>query len=157
MPQVAIEYVILVPILILQIFLFPIAAATLMNIWIDSRRTLALEETASHLGSSIQQLYFSLNHTSITAGNVTNQLQIPPFIEGYSYTGNGTLRTALDNSIKILDLSLKYRGLAISTATSVQLGQNVAWHESMFISNSTSACVIVQKFSNGTIQLSFGS
>ena len=157
MPQVAIEYVILVPILIVQIFLFPIAAASIMNIWIDSRRTLALEETASHLGSSIQQLYFSLNHTSITAGDVTNKLQIPPFIEGYSYSGNGTLRTASDNSIKILDLSLKYRGLDISTATSVQLGENVAWLDSMFVSNSTSASVIAQKFSNGTIQLSFGS
>lgn len=157
MPQVAIEYVILVPILILQIFLFPIAAASIMNVWIDSRRTLALEETASHLGSSIQQLYFSLNRTSITAGEVTNKLEIPPFIEGYPYSGNGTLRTASNDSIKILDLSLKYRGLAISTATSVQLGQNVAWRESMFVSNSTDACVIAQKFSNGTIQLSFGS
>jgi hypothetical protein len=149
--------VILVPILIVQIFLFPIAAASIMNVWIDSRRTLALEETAGHLGSSIQQLYFSLNHTSIAEGNVTNKLGIPPFIESYSYSGNGTLRTASNDSIKILDLSLKYRGLEISTATSVQLGQNVAWSDSMFISNSTNARVIAQKFPNGTIQLSFGS
>jgi hypothetical protein len=157
LPQVAIEYVILVPILILQIFLFPIAAAAIMNVWIDSRRTLALEENASHLGSSIQQLYFSLNHTSIAEGNVTSKLGIPPFIEGYAYSGNATLRSASEDSIKILDLSLRYRGLDISTATSVQLGQNVAWIESVFMSNSTDARMIAQKLSNGTIQLSFGS
>ncbi|MEM2280902.1 MAG: hypothetical protein QXZ68_02800, partial [Candidatus Bathyarchaeia archaeon] len=60
MAHITIEYVIMLPILIMQILLFPLTASWLMNIWVDSRRTLALQEVASHLGSVIQQVYFIL-------------------------------------------------------------------------------------------------
>jgi len=82
MTHITIEYMIMVPVLILQIFLFPLTASWLMNIWADSRRTLALQEVASHLGSTIQQLYFSLNHETVSAGPpVTYSPGLPPFIE----------------------------------------------------------------------------
>jgi hypothetical protein len=148
---------IMIPILILQIFLFPFAAGLIMNTWVDSRRTLALQEAASHLGSSIQQMYFSLNHTTISAGNVTNKLDIPSFIEGYPYTGNATLRTVSDPglSAKVLEVTLKFVGVGISASTMVTLGQNVEWRNSIFLSNSTSACLQAEKYDNGTIRLSF--
>ena len=162
MPQITIEYMIMIPILILQIFLFPLTAGLIMNGWADSRRTLALQETAGHLGSSIQQLYSALNHESISAGNVTNRLEVPPFIEGYVYTGNATLRTALDpalNSSKILDITLRLMGGRVETSASVTLGQNVEWQYSTFMSNSTYASIKAEKYWNGTqpvIRLSFG-
>ncbi|MEM3700793.1 MAG: hypothetical protein QXL57_08040 [Candidatus Bathyarchaeia archaeon] len=159
MPHVTIEYVIMVPVLILQIFLFPLTASWLMNIWIDSRRTLALQEAASHLGSSIQQVYFALNHDSISAGTITQKADVPPFIENYPYVGNATLKTVLDpalNSSKVLEITLKLRTVGITVKTSVILGQNVTWRESLFISNSTNACIKAEKFVNGTICLSFG-
>ncbi|MEM3696460.1 MAG: hypothetical protein QXQ94_03010 [Candidatus Bathyarchaeia archaeon] len=159
MPHVTIEYVIMVPVLILQIFLFPLTASWLMNIWVDSRRTLALQEAASHLGSSIQQVYFALNHDSISAGTVTQKVDVPPFIENYPYTGNATLKTVLDpalNSSKVLEITLKLRTVGTAVTTSVILGQNVTWRESVFISNSTNACIWAEKFANGTICLSFG-
>ena len=159
MPQITIEYMIMIPILIMQIFLFPLTAGWIMNTWVDSRRTLALQETASHLGSSIQQVYSSLNHGSISAGTVTNRLEVPPFIEGYAYTGNATLRTTLEpelNSSKVLDITLRLMGSRIETMTSVTLGQNVAWQNSTFMSNSTYASIIAQKMPNSTILLSFG-
>lgn len=130
-----------------------------MDSWVDARRTLALEESANNLGSSIQQIYFSLNHESISAGNLTNKLNTQPLIEGYPYRGNATLRTILDpafNSSKILDVNLKFVGLEISVTTSVTLGQNVEWLDTTFTSNSTQACVAAEKFSNGTILLYFG-
>ncbi|MGQ9726642.1 MAG: hypothetical protein ACUVQL_05880 [Candidatus Bathycorpusculaceae bacterium] len=159
MPHVTIEYVIMVPVLILQIFLFPLTASWLMNIWVDSRRTLALNEAASHLGSSIQQVYFALNHDSISAGTVTQRVDVPPYIENYPYTGNATLTTVLDpalNSSKVLQITLKLGTVGTTVTTSVILGQNVTWRESMFVSNSTSACIMAEKFTNGTICLSFG-
>jgi hypothetical protein len=147
----------MVPLLILQIFLFPFAASVAMNSWVDSRRTLALQETASHLGSSIQQTYLSLNYTTISAANVTNKLDVPPFIEGYAYTGTATLRTVTDPApgSKVLELTLKFKGVEISTTTTVTLGQNVEWKDSTFMSNSTSACLQAEKYGNGTIKLSF--
>lgn len=158
MVQITIEYMIMIPILIMQIFLFPLTAGWIMTTWVDSRQTLALQETASHLGSSIQQVYSALNHESISAGTVTNRLEVPPFIEGYAYTGNATLR-ALDpapNSSQILDITLRFMGGRISSTTSVTLGQNVVWQNSTFMSNSTYASIIAEKQLNGTIRLSFG-
>lgn len=158
MVQITIEYMIMIPILIMQIFLFPLTAGWIMNTWVDSRQTLALQETASHLGSSIQQVYSALNHESISAGTVTNRLEVPPFIEGYAYTGNATLR-ALDpapNSSQVLDITLRFMGGRIESTTSVTLGQNVVWQNSTFMSNSTYASIIAEKQLNGTIRLSFG-
>ncbi|MBX5321466.1 MAG: hypothetical protein QHH12_06905 [Candidatus Bathyarchaeota archaeon] len=160
MAHITIEYVIMLPILILQIILFPLTASWLMNIWVDSRRTLALQEVASHLGSVVQQVYFTLNHETITVGTITQKPDVPPFIENYPYIGNATLKTVLDpsmNASKVLTITLRLKGMGTKVTTTVLLGQNVVWRESTFISNSTNACIIAQKFANnGTIRLAFG-
>jgi hypothetical protein len=159
MPHVTIEYAIMVPVLILQIFLFPLTAGWLMDIWVNSRRTLALQEAASYLGSAIQQIYFSLNHETISAGTVTQKSNVPPLIESYTYTGTATLKTVLDpalNSSKVLALTLKLGTIGTTVTSSVILGQNALWQNSTFMSNSTNACIMAQKRTNGTICLSFG-
>jgi hypothetical protein len=151
---------ILIPVLILQLFLFPLTVGWIMNTWVDQRQTLELQETASHLGSIIQQVYFSLNHTTIQTGTLTSTLDIPPSLEGYSYTGNASWRLT-DGSGggfgQVLDVTLKFVSLDISTTTSVVLGQNVAWQNSTLKSYSSNSCLIAQKNPNGTIAMSFGS
>jgi hypothetical protein len=156
MVQITIEYMIMIPILIMQIFLFPLTAGWIMNTWTESRQTLALKETASHLGSSVHQVYSALNHESISAGAVSISLEITPFIEGYVYTGNASLSDPGSNSSQILEISLRFIGGSIGAATSVTLGSNVAWDsESAFVSNSTHASLIADKLPNGTILMSF--
>jgi hypothetical protein len=156
LPQITIEYMIMIPLLIMQIFLFPLTAAWLMSSWVDARQTLALEETASHLGSSIQQIYSALNHNSISTGTVRSSLAISPFIEGYAYTGNASLRAAEANSSQFLDITLKFMGGSIEATTSVTLGSNINWDaDSEFMSNSTDANLVAEKLVNGTILLSF--
>jgi hypothetical protein len=156
MVQVTIEYMIMIPLLIMQIFLFPLAVSWVMNDWTISRQTLELQTTASHLGSQVQQIYFSLNHGTITTGNVTAAMEIAPLIEGYSYNVSGTSRLAPSSDSVILDLNLTLINSRISTTSSVMLGSNstVAWKVSSFLSNST-AQILAAKLSNGTIQLSF--
>ena len=159
MPQITIEYMIMIPMLILQIFLFPLTAGWIMTTWVDSRQTLALREIASHVGSSVHQVYSALNHEAISAGTVTNRLEIPPFIEGYAYRGNASLRVldpAAPNSSQFLDITLRFKGSQIEATTSVTLGSNVAWdQDSAFMSNSTYASLIAEKMVNGTILLYF--
>lgn len=156
MPQITIEYMIMVPLLIMQIFLFPLTAGWMMNHWVDSRQTLALQETAGHLGSSIQQVYSALTHESISTGTVRSSLAVSPFIEGYAYEGNASLRESELNSSQFLDITLKFMGGSIETTTSVTLGSNVNWDsDSSFMSNSTDANLIAEKLTNGTILLSF--
>lgn len=159
MPHVTIEYVIMLPILILQVILFPLAAGWLMNIWVDSRRTLALREVASNLGSTMQQMYSTLNHETIPVGTtVTQKSNVPAFIEDYSYTGDATLKTVSFtslNSSKVLKITLRLKTVGTSVTTSVILGQNVQWLASTFKSNSTNAGILARKVANGTICLSF--
>ena len=158
MPHITIEYAMLVPVLILQIFLFPLAANWFMNVWVDSRRTLAIQEVASHLGSTLQQVYFSLNHETISVGSVMQKPDVPTYIENSPYTGTATLRTVLDpalNSSKILDITLKLENLGGNVTTSVILGRNVLWKPSVFRSNSVNASIVAEKLANGTISLAF--
>ena len=159
MPNVTIEYAIMIPILVLQIFLFPITASWLMNVWVDSRKTLTLQETASNMGSTIQQVYIALNLEETPTGIITQKMTLPMYIENHPYIGTGGLRTVLEadlNSSKILDITLKLDTLGTAVNTSIVLGENVVWKESTFRSNSTDACVKAEKYTNGTIILSFG-
>jgi hypothetical protein len=55
------EYVIMVPILLMQVVFIPMATGWMMDVWVDQRKETALQDVASHLGSTIQQLYLSLN------------------------------------------------------------------------------------------------
>jgi len=158
MAQATMEYLIMVPVLILQILLFPYVASLLMNTSVESRRTLAIQEAASHLSSSLQQLYSSVNHDTVTAGTVTCKLDLPQYIENYYYIGNATLRAVSSdpNSSRILEITLKYAGVGISTSVSATFGGNMQWKNSSFQSNSNSASIVAEKQSNGTISMYFG-
>ena len=151
---------ILIPVLILQIFLFPMFVNVVMNHYIDEQRTLELQETASYLSSTIQQVYLSLNHTSVVSCTFKSTLGSRPLIDGYAYTGNATLKTILSSgfsSSQVLDVTLNLVGSSLSTTTSVTLGQNVQWANSTFTSNTPTACIMAQKLPDQTIQLSFGT
>ncbi|MCW4044304.1 MAG: hypothetical protein NWE94_02155 [Candidatus Bathyarchaeota archaeon] len=151
MAHVTIEYVILLPLLISQIFLLPWAASIIMNNWVDSRRTLALQETASHLGSSIQQSAAFMNNEKIGTGNVNKTLDVPLFIDGYAYTVTGTY----NEGSTVLELTLALKGAPLSVTTAVKLGQNAVWQDSAFMSNSTKAYLHVEKVSDERIELYF--
>ena len=158
MANITLEYMILIPILILQIFLLPFAAGLFMNYWSTSSNTLALNDASTHLSSSIEQLYFFLNNPSVSSGTVTNDLGIPQYIGNYAYIGNATLISVSGSgSGKVLELTLTLIGSTISTTTPVTLGENVQWLNSTFMSNSNVACITGQKESNNIILLSFGT
>ena len=74
MPSITLEYMIMIPVLIAQIFIFPFTASVIMNTWTDSRMTIELQETAGHMGSSIQQLYYMMNHDAMSNGTISISL-----------------------------------------------------------------------------------
>jgi hypothetical protein len=157
-PHVTIEYIIMLPILILQIILFPVAASWLMNIWVNSRRTLALQEVASNLGSTMEQMYSALNHVTIPVNiSVTQKSSVPAFIENYPYTVGAALKVSSTslNSSKILMMTLRLNTVGTIVTASFNFGQNVQWQSSIFKSNSTNAGILARKVANGTICMSF--
>lgn len=156
MPSVTIEYMIMIPVLILQIFLFPITASVIMNTWADSSMTLELQETAGHIGSSIQQLYYTMNHASVPNGTMSITLGTPPLIEGHVYTTTLSHAKNLETSIQVMNVTLTLLGTKDQTSTLVTLGQNVDWQENLaFNSTAHSLSIVAHKMSN-SISLSFG-
>lgn len=160
MAHVAIEYMIMIPILIAQIFLFPIAANAFMGVWVNARKTLELQNAAVLLGSVVQQLYLSLNSATTPSGTASYGSNLPPLIENQHYTANATLQFMAGggpNSSNILQIHLFLAGSPVSASTSAVLGNNAVWSQSTFISSSNNAGVGAQRFPNGTISLWFTS
>ncbi|MEJ5327269.1 MAG: hypothetical protein WHU54_03335 [Candidatus Bathyarchaeia archaeon] len=158
MAQITIEYMIMVPLLIMLIFLLPMTVGWIMSMWTEARQTLALREVAGHVGSSVHQLYSALSHASITNGTVSNEMALPTFIEGYVYVANATLRqteaTTVESS-KILDITVRFVDSDVLATASVTLGSDVEWESSTFVSNSPDAKLVATKFSNNTISMRF--
>ncbi len=118
--------------------------------------TIELQETAGHMGSSIQQLYYTMNHASISNGSMQINLDTPPLIEGLAYTTTLSHVTHLDTSYQIMNVTLKLIGTHDQTSTLVTLGQNVDWQENLaFNSTSHPLSLIATKTAN-SIWLSFG-
>lgn len=161
MPNVAIEQVIMIPILLLQIILFPFAANMMTTSWADSRRQVALQDAANYLGSTIQQLYLSISEGEIKAGNVTKALNLPPTIESSPYSAVGSLGPPLDpddpdDSARVLTLSLTLQGTGNTATATITLGPDVRWIGGTFQSSSQDASIKVQKDSDGILHFSFG-
>jgi hypothetical protein len=162
MPHVTLEYVIMIPVLVLQLFLFPAVAGILMNNWVVQRRTVALEEAGSNIGSTIQQVYFEANQATVPACAMTYQLALPPFIDGYYYTVTAVLQPygGTSNASQLLTITLTLPSTAIKAASQVTLGANASWNSTtIFLSNSASTSIYATKTQNGAstnIALGFG-
>ena len=157
MPSVAIEYVILIPLLFSQVIVFPFVASTMSSSWQDSQRNIELQDAADHLASTIQQLYLTINNEDILAGTVTQASTLPVTVNSYPYTATGSLSSPSDpDSTRILTVTLTLEEVDNTATAAAVLGPNVQWTESTLRSNSADASIDVQKFSNSTLVFSFG-
>jgi hypothetical protein len=156
MAHVTIEYMILVPVLIAQIFIFPFVATVMLNTWTDQRRSLELQDLTAQLGSSVLQLYYSINHGSISSGSLTMKVDIPAYIDGHYYTitlSNAT-QPNLSDSPKILKLTLNLIGVDGEATTLVTLGENADWNNSGVYFSNTISLINATKVSD-SIHLTF--
>jgi len=153
-PHITIEYVMLLPLLFSQILVFPLAASIMTSSWADARREVALQDAASHLASTIQQLYLSVNRDEILAGNITQASTLPPTIESYPYTATGNLSAPLDSS-RVLTLTLRLEKAGDTVTATALLGPNAEWDGGTFRSDSPDALIKVEKKTDDTIHFSF--
>jgi hypothetical protein len=146
----------MIPVLILQIFLFPLAASAIMDTWVDSRVTLELQTTAGHIGSSIQQLYYTINHGSISNSSMKINLDVPPLIEERAYTTTLNHVESLDTSYQIMNVTLKLIGTKDQASTIVTLGQNVNWQENLAFNSTAHSLILTATKTANSIRISFG-
>jgi hypothetical protein len=156
MAHLSIEYMIFIPVLIAQIFLFPLTATIIMQNYENSRQVLELQQTAGNLGSSIQQLYYTMNHDTVSDGTMQIILHVPTLIDSRPYTTTFSHAIDAETSYAIMNVTLKLIGTTSQTSTLVTLGPNVDWQENLsFNSTANSLSVVANKTSN-SIWLSFG-
>jgi hypothetical protein len=129
-----------------------------MGAWSNSRMTLELQEVSGHLGSSMQQLYYTMNHASISSGSLTAKLTVPTTItdgnNGYNYMITLSNATNLNSKVEVMNLTLSLIGASGKASTLVTLGQNAYWqNNSTFKSNNIS--LISATKASGIISLSF--
>jgi hypothetical protein len=157
MTHVAIETVIMVPLLVLQIFLLPMVATTMTSYWSDNSRQVAVQDAATQLADVFQQLYISFNRREVLNGTIKWTSTLPKEVVSYPYIANGSLHTSLgSNSSKILILQVKLQKVGNTATASVTFGSNVLWNQaSVFYSDSSTAAIEVQKFADGNLRFSF--
>jgi hypothetical protein len=127
-----------------------------MDRWEDSRLVLELQQTAGNLGSSIQQLYYTMNRDTVTEGTMRIILDVPYLIDGRIYTTILSHVINSETSYEIMNVTLKLVGATSHASTLVTLGPNIDWQEDLsFNSTANSLSVIANKTAN-TIWLSFG-
>ncbi len=126
MTQITVEYMIMIPVMILQIFLFPYVAVLMMDNWTSSRQTIELQQTAAQIGSTVQQMYYTINRVNGSASMEVN-LDIPPIIDNHAYTVTLSRVANVDSSYKVMNVSLRLISLDSSASSIVTLGNNIVW------------------------------
>ncbi len=147
---------IFIPVLIAQIFLFPLTATIIMDSWEDSRQVLELQQTAGNLGSSIQQLYYTMNRDTVSDSTMKIILDVPSSIDSRVYTTILSHVISSETSYEIMNVTLKLTGTTSQTSTLVTLGPNVDWQENLSFNSTTHSLSVVANKTANFIWLSFG-
>ena len=145
---------IMVPVMILQIFLFPYVATIITDNWTNQHRNFELQDVAGHLASSIQQMYLSINRAD-TSCTMKLTLNLPISIDQYGYTITLAHGTQVDSSYKVMNITLSYISTQGAYSTLVTLGNNIDWNTITFNSTSTNLALIATETS-GNITLTLG-
>lgn len=156
MVSVALEFAIMLPLVFLLSAALIITTNYIADSWMTLRIQSALSSSALHLSSTIRQLYYSFNDSSVLAGTITKSSDLPTTIESYQYIAVGSISSVSGpGSVKNLLLTMSVPGRSITAITTVTLGVNVNWKPTTLISNSQTAGIQLQKFGNGTVTISF--
>jgi len=154
--HITIEYMIMIPVLVMQIFLFPYAATVIMGTYEDSLVTMELQTTAGHMSSSIQQLYYTVNHGSFSNGYTKINLDVPQLIQGRAYTTTLSHVTSTDTPYQLMNVTLKIVGGTEQTSNLVTLGPNVNWQENLAFNSTAHSLSLAANKTANSIWISFG-
>ena len=150
MSDVVIENIMLLPLLIMTLILFPIAANSVVVTYISQQNEIVAQSAMNQIVSTVQQLYYSLNREDIMACNITMAKPFPQKIGSYEYYVDAKMNP---NS---LTLSLSMPGMNFALNKTISLSSNALWIDSQLRSTSPSAAINAQKLSNGTLVFNFG-
>jgi hypothetical protein len=149
---------IMIPVMILQIFLFPYVAVMLMDGWTSSRQTIELQDIASQLGSTVQQMYYIINHASVSSGSASMNvaLSIPETVDNTAYTVTLSHASNIDSAYQVMNITLHINKGSAVTSTLVTLGDNINWQNNIAFSSLTRNLTFSATKTANTITLTLG-
>jgi VCBS repeat-containing protein len=147
---------IMIPVLIMQIFLFPYTAAVIMGTYEDTLVSMELQSTVGHISSSIQQLYYTINHGSFSYGSMQINLDVPQLIQGRSYTTTLSHVTSTDTSSQLMNVTLKIVGGTEMASSLVTLGTNADWQENLAFNSAAPSLSLAANKTANSVWISIG-
>lgn len=150
MSDTVVEHIMLLPLMMMALVLFPIAANSVVINYINQQHVIIAQSAMDQIVSTVQQLYYSLNQENIMPCNVTMTKLLPQKIGSYIYDVSAT--TNPDNE---LTLSLYMSSLNIHVDKTITLNPNTLWNNSQFHSILPTAAITVEKKMNGMLLFSF--
>ncbi len=145
----------MVPVLILEIFLFPFVATVIMDNWMDAQRNLELQDIAGNIGSSIQQLYYTISRAD-DSGTMQLNLDIPQSVNQYAYTVTFGQAPQVDTSYKVMNVTLQFISAEGSSSSLVTLGNDIVWQNNLSFNSTTPRLSFVATKSGGNVVLTLG-
>lgn len=156
MANVVTEHVMLIPIMIIVIVLFSTVANTVASNYINQQLFVIAQGAVNQLASTIQQIHYSLNQYEIMPCTVDKTNPLPETILSYPYKVTGALEMPGDPEAgRKLTITLSFQGTNVTVNKTIVLTPNTLWKDSELSSISIKATIEAQKFTNGTILLSF--
>jgi hypothetical protein len=154
--HITIEYMIMIPVLIMMIFIFPFVATVIMGTWTQSITTMELQTTAGHMSSSIQQLCYTINYGSYINGTMKITLAVPTLIQGHTYTTTLSHVTHTDSSFQLMNVTLKIVGGEAQASSLITLGSNINWQENLAFNSTAHLLSLGANKTANSVWLFFG-
>jgi len=156
MANIVTEHLLLIPLTIVTIIIFSSVANTVTQNYLQQQNLLIAQDAVNQLATTLQQIHYSLNQNEITPSIVLKTSPLPKTILSSSYIVRGALEIPKEITVgRKLTLTLFLQGVALIVNKTIVLTPNTIWKDSVLSSLSSEANIEFQKFTNGTIQISF--
>ncbi|MCJ7635159.1 hypothetical protein MUP77_22550 [Candidatus Bathyarchaeota archaeon] len=150
MSDTVVEHVMLLPLMMIALVLFPVAANSVVINYVNQQHLVIAQSAMNQIVSTVQQLSYSLSQENIMPCNVTMTKLLPQKIDAYTYDVSATT-----NPSNELTLSLYMSSLNIHVDKTITLSPTTLWSNSQFHSILPTAAIKVEKMMNGTLLFSF--
>lgn len=150
MSHVVVEHIILIPLMIVLVVIFPVSANYVAVSYANQQREVMADGAMNQVTSTLQQLSYSLSQTEIQPCNITMTEPLPRMIDSYTYNLSASM--SLPQQVT---LQLTLPGLNFQTNKTMTLTSNIQWLNSEYCSRLPDARLLIEKLSNGTIIFSF--
>ena len=149
MANIVTEHVLLLVPMMMVLMIFPMVTIFVVNSYDAEQRLYAIENAATKMGSTIQQVYLALSDNKVQPCTVTISNPLPAAIENQPYIISCTLEN------NVLKIHMALLGPPIFYDHLITLGESASWDGGTLDSNVPNPSIEVTKDLSGNIHMRF--